>query len=89
MGAAKSIIAIALAIAGGVVGYCAMGANAVSDSFYSGANARWVERGGLVALVLLCTALILMFLRTGKPEEAVAAAPEDEAAPVEAPKPEE
>ena len=84
MATAKNVMAIVLALVGGFVGYCAMGANKVSDFFYSGGNARWTERGGLIALLLLCTGLILVFLRPAKGEakkdeaDASAGAPESE-----------
>jgi hypothetical protein len=83
MNVAKNIISVLLAIIGGTIGFCAMGRNAVTDFFYTGHNARWVEKGGLVALLLLCTALILVFLRSDRPASAEPPAAESESKPAE------
>ena len=88
MGTAKNVVAVVLMVIGAVIGFCAMkGGNAISALFYSADNATWVERGGLVSMLVLCTALILVFLRTepreadkpAKPAEPAPAAPAAEA----------
>jgi hypothetical protein len=61
---------------------CALSPNAVSDWFAGkGTEAGFAVRGGLAGALLLCTAVILAFLRVEDPEK------EETKAEVEAPKP--
>ena len=75
----RNVIAYVIGGLGILLTLCAVGPNSVSDWFAGGdRGAGFALRGGLVGIPLMCTAMILFFLRTG---------PKDAAEKTEAPSP--
>jgi hypothetical protein len=67
----RNIIAYLIGGLGILLTLCAVGPNTVSDWFAGGdRGAGFALRGGLVGIPLICTAVILFFLRTGPTEAA-------------------